>query len=389
MNEADLYRDREQTQVKHFILRKYLERFAHIVGSFADAITYVDCFSGPWNVRSQELMDSSFAIALQELRKARDTLRSRGRDLALRCFFLEKDISAYARLKEFAESIQDATVDTRNSDLQAAIDDILQFVLRGGSKSFPFIFIDPTGWSGFAMNAIAPLLRLKPGEVLINFMTGHIRRFIDSPNDETRESFEALFGSGEFRTKVQGLERQDREDALVEAYARNVKKAGDFSYVCSAIVLHPEIDRTHFHLIYATRSPKGVEVFKEVERKAMEVMESARAGAQQRKREKNTGQRELFGSEVRYESSLYEKLRERYLVQAKSQVQAAVQASGRVPYDEIWSAALSIPLVWEADLKSWIAAWCKNGSMRIEGMKPKQRVPSRESNNILVWTAPS
>jgi hypothetical protein len=59
MSDKDLYVEREQTLVKHFILRKYLERFAHIVGTFADAITYVDCFSGPWNVRSEELKDSS------------------------------------------------------------------------------------------------------------------------------------------------------------------------------------------------------------------------------------------------------------------------------------------------------------------------------------------
>ena len=74
MSNETLYRGREQTLVKHFILRKYLERFARIVGTFADSITYVDCFSGPWNVRSEELKDSSFAIALEELRKAQATL---------------------------------------------------------------------------------------------------------------------------------------------------------------------------------------------------------------------------------------------------------------------------------------------------------------------------
>ncbi len=85
-SDAELYAEREQTLVKHFILQKYLERFALIVGSFADAITYVDCFSGPWNVRSQEMADSSFAIALSELRKARQALAEKSRDLKLRAF---------------------------------------------------------------------------------------------------------------------------------------------------------------------------------------------------------------------------------------------------------------------------------------------------------------
>jgi three-Cys-motif partner protein len=226
MSEAELYREREQTLVKHFILQKYLERFAHIVGSFADSITYVDCFSGPWNVRSPELKDSSFAIALDELRKARQTLASHGHSLKLRCFFLEKDREAYAKLKEFADHASDAEIETRNCDLEEAIGEILKFVKRGGTRSFPFVFIDPTGWTGFAMNAIAPLLRLNPGEVLINFMTGHIRRFIESPNEQTQESFEALFGSGDYKAKVQGLTDHDREDALVQAYTENVKRTG-------------------------------------------------------------------------------------------------------------------------------------------------------------------
>ena len=384
MSDEELYVEREQTLVKHFILRKYLERFAHIVGTFADAITYVDCFSGPWNVRSEELKDSSFSIALEELRKASRTLSARSRTLKIRCCFLEENRSAYAKLKEFADQVSDAEIVTRNSKLEDAIQDILAFVRRGGPRSFPFIFIDPTGWTGFAMRIIAPLLRLKPGEVLINFMTGHIRRFIESPQDETRESFEDLYGSGDFKAKLQGLSKQDREDASVKEYMANVKKTGGFEYACSAIVLQPEIDKTHFHLIYATRDPKGVEVFKEAEKKAMEVMEKARAKAQQRKREKKTRTKELFPSDVLYGSTRYGTLRESYLAQAKEQVLQLVKSNPRVLYDQAWILALMGPLVWESDLKEWIAAWVKDGRLRIDGMQPKQRVPRRAEENFLV-----
>ena len=41
MSNGELYAGREQTLVKHFILQKYLERFAYIVGSHWDALTYV------------------------------------------------------------------------------------------------------------------------------------------------------------------------------------------------------------------------------------------------------------------------------------------------------------------------------------------------------------
>lgn len=383
MSDSADYLGREQTLVKHFILKKYLERFAYIVGSHWDTISYVDCFSGPWNIRSNELNDSSFGIALHELRKARDTYQRRGRTLKLRCFFIEKDPGAFARLKQFADTVSDASVETRNSELAEAIPDIVRFVRHGGTKAFPFIFIDPTGWSGFAMASIQPLLRFDPGEVLINFMTGHIKRFVESPQQETQESFEALFGSADFQRRVQGLSRQDREDALIAAYAENVKRAGGFRHVCSAVVLHPEIDRTHFHLIYATRSPKGVEVFKEVEKRAMSVMEQERAEAQKRRRVRSSGQNELFEAKVLHRSSHYESLRERYLGRARVLVMDLIKIRKTVLYDDVWELALTVPLVWESDLKQWLRDW--RGDVRTEGMQPGQRVPKRDVGNRLVW----
>ena len=348
MSNGELYTGREQTLVKHFILQKYLERFARIVGSHWDVLSYVDCFSGPWNARSENFLDSSFAIALKELRNARDTLAQRGRKIELRCFFLEKERAPYVKLKEFADSVTDAKIETRNATLEESIASIVDFVQHSGSKAFPFIFIDPTGWTGFEMETIAPLLRLNPGEVLINFMTGHIRRFLDSPLEETQESFRRLFGSGAFRAKVQGLAQQDREDAAVEEYARNVKRTGDFMHCCTTIVLHPELDRTHFNLIYATRNLKGVEVFKEAEKKAMEVQETARAEAHRRRRETRTGQLDLLGSQELHDPSYYNSLRDRYLTKSRNVVLNALQVRQRLLYDDAWTLALSEPMAWEA-----------------------------------------
>src|SRR5437660_2412077 len=147
MNDHNPYGGREQTLVKHFILRKYRERFAHIIGSRWNGITYVDCFSGPWNVRSDSFSDSSFAIALDQLRKARATHVQRGKQLKLRCLFLEKSPDAYAKLAAFAEKITDVEIRTLNRALEEAVPDILQFIHGGGRQSFPFIFVDPTGWT--------------------------------------------------------------------------------------------------------------------------------------------------------------------------------------------------------------------------------------------------
>src|SRR5262249_49272989 len=128
------------------------------------------CFSGPWKVRSGNLKDSSFSLALRELRKAQATLRALGGDLDIRCLFIEKEADAYARLAEFAASVTDAHVETINSPFIDALPQVLRFIEEGGRQAFPFLFIDPTGWSGLDLESIRPLLDVQPGEVLINFM---------------------------------------------------------------------------------------------------------------------------------------------------------------------------------------------------------------------------
>jgi three-Cys-motif partner protein len=384
----DLYLGREQTLVKHLILSKYLERFAHKVGAKWDCITYVDCFAGPWNVQSSDLRDSSFSIAIHELQRARETHRKRGRDLRLRCLFLEKDPSAYEQLRKYAlEVSRDSGIEiaTRNAEFRDSIKDILMFVRDGGSQSFPFVFIDPTGWSGYAMTTIAPLLKLQPVEVLINFMTGHIRRFLDSPVENTRESFAALFGSANYRTRLEGLTGADLDDEAVILYSENVMAVGGFTFVSRATVLHPEINRTQFNLVYATRHPTGVTVFKESEAKAMETMEIARARAGQRKREQRMKQRELLNASDLHNASYYLSLRQRYADIAQRAVEQTLMDHGKVPYDDIWALALSNPLVWERDLKQWIADWGKAGSLRMEGLKVGQRVPQHGKKIVIVW----
>ena len=397
MSNDDLYIGREQTLVKHIILKHYLERFAIIVGSHWDTLTYVDCFSGPWNVQSNDFKDSSFAIAIEQLCKARDVHKKRtGKTLKLRCFFLEKTPSAYTKLKQFADKINDVIVETKNKELENAIQDILNFVQDGGPKSFPFIFIDPTGWSGFALETITPLLKLNPGEVLITFMTEHIRRFIEWQQEQNQESFIKLFGSSQFKDKLKGLDEKDREDAIVMAYSECVKRVGAFGYTSSAIVLHPKKNRTHFHLIYATRGRKGVEVFKEAEKKAMSEMEKARDEAQKREREERTGQTEfrLFSGTVTQDpSEHFRSLRERHMSRARAAVLALLRTKKQLPYDEAWASAMTFPLTWESDLKDWIRDWEHAGRLEATGLKEKQRVPQLGEDIRLVWkssrTSPS
>jgi hypothetical protein len=143
-------------------------------------------------------------------------------------------------------------------------------------------------------------------------------------------------------------------------------------------------------LIYATQDAKGVEVFKGSKGKAMTVMERARAAADDRHAQKRTKQKSLeFSDEDTPKSRHYDELRTRYLELAKKIVLELLNNDGRVPYDRVWETAIVFPLVWESDIKRWIAEWQTAGKMKIEGLKPRARVPQRNENHTLVWTSAS
>lgn len=380
----DLYDGREQTLVKHRILQQYLLRLALIVGRKWPNIAYVDGFSGPWQEKSEALEDTSFSIALRELKKAREKLASENIPLSFRCFFVEIEPEPYSRLRAFAEQVTDARVETRNASFESVISEVERFVRDEGPRTFPFIFIDPTGWTGFGMRSIRPLLRLNPGEVMINFMTRHIRRFIEDAETTARGDFEELFGSADYKDRILGLRREDRDDAAVDFYRESVKVNGNYPFVCTAVVLHPLEESAHFHLIYATRNLKGVEVFKAAERRAMEEMERRRAGAQVRAKEARTGQANLFADGGLPPSTYYDDLRTRYLGRAQEAVRRHLRAQRRARYEEVWALAAEFPLAWEQDLRGWVEEWEEQGTLAIKGLKPRH-VPKIGEGITLEW----
>lgn len=371
------YAGREQTYVKHMILQKYLTRFAIILGQYHPSITYVDCFSGPWKSKDDDYRDSSFAIAIKQLRDAKQEVKKTfGREIRLRAIFLEKDKSRYAQLKEYASKISDVEIETHNDALENCVPKIAEFVQR--VETFPFVFIDPTGWSGFSLDVIQPLLQLVPCEVLINFMTQHVVRFID--NESSRESFERLFGSADFKDSLSNTSSEDRVDQAVSKYCTNVSAVGNYRFTGVATVLNPLRDRAHFHLIYLSRDAKGLEVFKACEKSSMRDMEKAREIAKMQKRVERTGQHELFFDDEDVTSLYFQTLRERYLKNATSQLVSSLPEKTPVLYDEVWRQWLSVPLVWESDLKDAITRL----GVRIEGLAARERTPKRKKNHRLI-----
>ena len=163
---------------------------------------------------------------------------------------------------------------------------------------------------------------------------------------------------------IEGLTGLDREYAAVEAYASNLAQAGKFGYECKALVLNPEIDKTHYHLIYATRDPTGVEVFKQAEFKAMKEMNIVRAEVDQRKREERTQQAELFDAPSVAGWGHYAELRKFFLDKARLEAWGQISRRTQIVYNNLWANAMRFPVVWESDLNGWYLSGATQGKSK-------------------------
>src|SRR5689334_22553770 len=177
MNVTDVYSGREQTKAKHLILKGYLQALAFKVLTFSD-VTYVDGFSGPWESKTENFSDSSFMIAISVLQDAQKQILARTANRRrIRCFFSDSDAEAFAQLQEavapFHRPNDGFEIRTYGGKFEDAVSEIQAFI----RISFPLIFIDPTGWTGYPFDKIRSLFVRPKCEVLINFMYEFVNRF--------------------------------------------------------------------------------------------------------------------------------------------------------------------------------------------------------------------
>lgn len=379
---ANLYEGREQAWVKHEVLRRYLQRLAFKIGGFRPGTTlnYIDGFSGPWDAVAKDSKDSSPAIAMRELANARTAL-SKAKPMTVRAMFVERDQNAFRRLASLCEA---APVEA--TPLHGAFEDHIAEAVRfakTGPNHFAFVFIDPTGWTGFGLQKIAPLLQVRPGEVLINFMWGHIGRFIDDEGSTAEASFDALLGedASAYRARWRSLDGLDREDAIVRTYCERVRLVGGFTHCVSTVIVNPTSDRTHYHLVYGTRSRNGLATFRETERQVTPYQRDARAKAKQRRSEAKTGQLGLL-TPTEMDTDYIESLVERYQGKARVEVEAALRPGHDITYDALVDIALAWPMTSETELKAWLTELTRAGRVEIE-LGPNRRAPKLGEQDVI------
>jgi three-Cys-motif partner protein len=286
------YIDREQTQAKHFILRGYLQELAYKVLRGWN-IAYVDGFSGPWESKTADFSDTSFMIALGVLREAQRIIHEQTRiRRKIRCFFSERSAAAYqqmvAAVAPFHRPDEGFEVQTFHGEFVDAVGEIHTFI----GNAFPLIFIDPTGWTEYPFTKIAPLFAYAKCEVLINFMYGHISRFLTHPDERIIASLDPILGGAGWQSRLDLT--MNKGLAVEKLFRETLKAAGKFGYVVSTRIDKSTQERPHFFLAYGTKDRAGLKAFREIEYRALREHARNRSAAMTRKRDERANTASLF-----------------------------------------------------------------------------------------------
>lgn len=286
------YKGREQSYIKHLLLKTYLEKLFMIIGQHQSTISYVDCFAGPWEEQSEDLSDTSIAISLQIMKKCRDGLKKAfNRDVRFRAFFIELNPKSFKKLTAYLEANKFEGI-----EIVAQEGDFLNLrdaIVKWAGSSFSFFFIDPLGWEDIQISHLKPLLQRQNSEYLINFMYDFVSRFCEK--SDLADKIVGMFGS---QPNVSDLDSKEREELLLSLYCSNARAiAGADSYFGRVNVLDPCADRTKYHLIYISRHPLGLVKFIDSSEMVEGIQRNVRKQAKQDKKIERSGQGEFFDTD--------------------------------------------------------------------------------------------
>jgi len=359
---TDPYLEREQTKAKHFILKRYLQALAFKVLRFYD-ITYVDGFSGPWETKTQDFVDSSFMIAINVLKDAQQAIQNQTvRRPKIRCFFSENNRQAYSQLAAaiapFHKPAEDFEIKTYFGEFESAISEIEAFV----GRSFPLIFIDPTGWTGYSFSKIGPLFNRPKCEVLINFMYDFVNRAASMSDAKTIASLDPILGGPDWEARLNP--NMPRGRAVEKLFRDNLAVVGGFDFVVSTKIDRPTADRPHFFIAYGTKSREGLRTFRETEYNALKVNARDRADAKERKRENRSGSSDLFsGLDAEFQENTVDQIVEGQKRLASNELLEILREFGTLSFAAVWEILLQAYMLRVTNVKDVCVDLSKAGKI--------------------------
>lgn len=292
MLDPQWYEGREQALVKHTFLDTYMPAQIPKIVSWADEFTYVDLFAGPWQSKSGDYADTSFGIALRRMTEAKAMQAKIGRSVRMVAHLVEKDPANYANLTEAVKHFPTVDVYCYPGVAERHAATIAK---RISTRAFRFVVIDPKGVPD--VRKFKSLIEPGNTEVLLNFMFQFANRFAGS--QDRMPTLESWLGSlsgeeGSWRKDFAELRGQNREVAVTERARQVLRELGSYRYAPALTVDETASERPLYKLIYLSRHPVGLRVFRDAHVKALEAQATYKSARKAENRRQRTGMDDLF-----------------------------------------------------------------------------------------------
>ncbi len=238
------------TRAKHEILRRYLGAWFPILGKYNPSVLYIDGFCGPGLYDDGEI--GSPILALEEAKKHEALLSQTN----LNFYFVDERSDRIAQLN--SELMQrnipnNYEVEVIEGTFENYIRNLLDnFDSREIQMAPTFAFIDPFGFKDIPLELIGRLLEKSRTEVFINIMVDSINRFLEHPDDMTRQHIIDLFGTPDALNIAQSS--KNRVKALRLLYQEQLKKYAEF---VRYFEMRDSNNRTIYYLFFATNNSLG------------------------------------------------------------------------------------------------------------------------------------
>jgi three-Cys-motif partner protein len=312
--------------------------------------------------QTEDFADSSFMIAINVLRDAQQQiLNETGKRPKIRCFFSENNREAFAKLAAaimpFHKPEEFFEIKAHHGDFENAVPEIQAFI----GQSFPLIFIDPTGWTGYAFDKIKSLFDRPKCEVLINFMYDFINRAASMRDAKTVASLDPILGGPNWEERLDsGL---PRGRAVEKLFRDTLEKTGDFSFVVSTKIDRSTADRPLFFIADGTKSRDGLKAFRETEYVALRANARDRAYAKERKRESKSGAADLFaGLDADFQETTIDDIVEEQKALAKETLLTTLKDVD-ISFSDAWSMLLRVYMLRVTNVKDICVDLAKVGKI--------------------------
>ncbi len=254
------------TEMKHTILRKYLNAWIPILTSAGSDLIYIDGFAGPGEYKNKE--PGSPFIALDSLKKQVVDIKHKVHFIFIekekeRCDHLQKILSQY---QPTANAIVEEPIcglfDEAVSGVLDKIDSEIERLKKETGKKYQrvptFAFIDPFGYN-MPISIIKRIMSSPKSEVLITLVIPEMKRFC--LNTGWEELLNNLYGTSDWKKITEIQDPDDKTNFLRDLYINQLRNYCNINHILYFKMINKNNQIAYF-LIFGSNHWRGIEVMK-------------------------------------------------------------------------------------------------------------------------------